>query len=337
MKLLIIVAALLAFGALRLPLERGLAADRVRSGLRDDAGVPLNLREQVNQASLVALLGGLRSMAAAIWDLWACSAWEKTQYAQVERDYLFCQRLQPRTFYYYDRGQWMMAYNAAHYYELRNTERGALNALLRSAYTDKGLVMLRTGQKFLPLEPRLHEQEATLYRDKIRPRQPLKEAAAWQRATTCPGAPAYTARFQAYALAHAPGHEAEAVALARQSLARYTGSETASTELIKAWREADTDALTRRLLEQWSRQLKRSLPSTLLNLLLISELSRELRDNPAADLTELHTRLRLVHDRSVPNRTPLLYDSLRQLESKLDLPLPERTPEPRQETPVGTL
>jgi hypothetical protein len=337
MKLLAILAALLAFGALRLPLERVLAADRVKAGLRDDAGVPLNLREQVSQASLVALLGGLRSMAAAIWDLWACSAWEQTNYAQVERDYLFCQRLQPRTFYYYDRGQWMMAYNAAHYYEMQNTERGALNALLRSAYTDKGMVMLRTGQRFLPQEPRLYEQEATLYRDKVRPRQPLKEAAAWERAATSPGGPPYARRFQAYALAHAPGHEAEAEAMARSALLAFTRSESASAELLESWRAAYTEPLVRRSLQTWSSRLNRALPSTLLNLLITAELSREVRENPAADAQKLYTRLRLIHDRSDPNRTPLLYETLRLLESRLDLPLPDRVPEPREEPPVGTL
>ena len=67
-KSFIVLTLLLAFGALRLPLEARGAADRVAAGLRDDAGVSLGWREQVSQASMVAVLGGLRSMAAAIWD-----------------------------------------------------------------------------------------------------------------------------------------------------------------------------------------------------------------------------------------------------------------------------
>lgn len=337
MKPLLILAGLLAFGAIRLPLERGLAADRVRAGLRDDAGSSMNVREQVSQASLVALLGGLRSMAAAIWDLWASSAWEKTNYAEVERNYRLCQRLQPRTFYYYDRGQWMMAYNAAHYYEMDNAERGALNSLLRSAYTDKGMEMLRTGQRFLPHEPRLYEQEAVLYRDKIRPRQADKEAAAWARAGEQPGAPTYARRMQAYALAHVPGREAEAEAMGREALLSYTKSKDVSTDLLERWRRAETEPETRRVLESWVAQTRRFLPSTLLNLLVTEELARELREQPAADLRSLHTRLRLIHDRSEPNRTPRLYETLRLLESRLDIPLPERVPEPPAEPPVGTL
>jgi hypothetical protein len=307
MKPVLILAALLAFGALRLPLERGLAAARVDAGLRDDTGATMNMREQVSQASLVALLGGLRSMAAAIWDLWACTAWEKTNYAQVERDYLFCQRLQPRTFYYYDRGQWMMAYNAAHFYELQNTERGALNALLRSAYTDKGLVMLRTGQRFLPKEPRLHEQEAALYRDKIRPRQPEKEAAAWGRAADCPGAPAYARRMQAYALAHVPGQEREA------------------------------EAMLRGVFNDWTEHRTSRPPPTLTNLLEIYDLCRQVEENPAADARSIYTRLRAICDRSSPSRIPQLWAMLRRLESRLDIPIPERTPEPPTEPAVGTL
>lgn len=307
MKPLIVILALGLFGALRLPLERGMAADRVRAGLRDDAGVPLNLREQVNQASLVALLGGLRSLAAAIWDLWACSAWEQTNYAQVERDYLFSQRLQPRTFYYYDRGQWMMAYNAAHYYHLENKDRGTLNDLLRSAYTDKGLAMLRTGQRYLPNDPRIFEQEATLYRDKIRPRNAAKEAAAWGRAAQSPGAPAYARRFQAYALAHLPGKEAE------------------------------TEAMMREIDREWRANRKIPPPPTLRSFLLVYDLLRELRTNPLSDRRKIYDSLRLIWERSEPNRIPLVYGTLRELESKLKIPLPERLPVPPPETPVGTL
>jgi len=307
MKTVILLAALLAFGALRLPLERGLASARLAAGLRDDAGAPMDVREQVSQASLLAVLGGLRSMAAAVWDLWACTAWEKTNYAQVERDYLFCQRLQPRTFYYYDRGQWMMAYNAAHFFELQNKERGALNALLRSAYTDKGMAMLRTGQRFLPREPRLHEQEAILYRDKIRPRQPDQEAAAWERAAACPGAPAYARRMQAYAVAHVPGREREA------------------EERLRA------------LVRDWPAQSPNPPPPTLRSLLEIYRLNQLLQEDPTADLGQTCTRLRTIYDRSPPSRIPLLLDLLRTLEARLGMPLPERTPEPAPEPAVGTL
>lgn len=307
MKPLLIVLAVLAFGAVRLPLERSLAAERLKAGLRDDAGAAMNLREQVNQASLVALLGGLRSMAAAIWDLWACSAWEKTNYAQVESDYAFCQHLQPRTFYYYDRGQWMMAYNAAHFFELQNDERGTLNTLLRSAYTDKGMAMIRKGQRFLPDEPRLHEQEAVLYRDKIRPRQPEKEAAAWGRAAAAPGGPPYAHRMQAYAMAHIPGKEAEA------------------------------EARLRELADDWTAHRSDPPPPTLRSLLKIFELAREVKLNPASDLQEIYNQLRAIHGKSPPSRTPLLYDTLRTLEGRLKMPLPERTPEPDPEPAIGTL
>ncbi len=304
-KSFIVLTLLLAFGALRLPLEARGAADRVAAGLRDDAGVSLGWREQVSQASMVAVLGGLRSMAAAIWDLWACSAWEKTNYAQVERDYLFCQRVQPRMAYYYERGQWMMAYNAAHFFELQNKERGALNSLLQSAYTDKGMAMLRTGQRLLPLEPRLHEQEAILYRDKIRPLQPAKEADAWQRTAACPGAPKYARRMQAYALARVPGQEAAA------------------------------EALLRDVLRLWPRQSRKPPPSTLLNLLEIYELSRKIEVDPTIK-PAAYARLKSLYIRSAPSRIPLLSKTLRSLEAELEVPKTERLPEPAVEKPVGS-
>ena len=57
---------MLPFGALRLPIEHQIESQRRAAGLREDADVRLTLREQVSQSALVAVLGGLRSLVAAL-------------------------------------------------------------------------------------------------------------------------------------------------------------------------------------------------------------------------------------------------------------------------------
>jgi hypothetical protein len=168
------------------------------------------------------------------------------------------------------------------------------------------MAMLRTGQRLLPLEPRLHEQEAILYRDKIRPLQPAKEADAWQRTAACPGAPKYARRMQAYALARVPGQEAAA------------------------------EALLRDVLRLWPRQSRKPPPSTLLNLLEIYELSRKIEVDPASK-PAAYARLKSLYIRSAPSRIPLLSKTLRSLEADLGVPAPERLPEPAAEKPVGSV
>jgi hypothetical protein len=133
-KAAVAAGAILAFGGLRLIPEHRIDLARRDAGLREDSDVRLSLREQVNQSALAAVLGGLRSLAAALWDLWAREAWEKTSYGEVERNYRLAQRLQPRVFYYWDVGQWMMASNAASFYRYSNPNRRGTGELLYEAY-----------------------------------------------------------------------------------------------------------------------------------------------------------------------------------------------------------
>ena len=288
LKATITVLAVLGFGAVRLPLERGLDLERRAAALRDDADTSLSLGEQSTQASLVAVLGGLRSLVAAIWDLRACDAWEKTNYAQVEKEYRFCQRLQPRLFYYWDRGQWMMATNARHYYRYTDKERGDLAVLLEQSFVEKGLRMIKEGQRYLPDDYRIFQAEAELYQYRIRPRQPMIEVIAWRRAIACPGAPSYSRRFAAYALAHVPGREAEAL--------------------------RELSALAIPFLE--NPRLRR--PGTLFTMLDIYSLAAQADDWMKS--VECHRILREIYDYSSVVHTPLLISTIQELEWRLDLP-----------------
>jgi hypothetical protein len=295
----VFLGAILAFGAMRLVPEHRSDLARRAAGLREDSEVRLNLREQVNQSALVAVLGGLRSLAAALWDLWARDAWEKTNYGEVERNYRLAQRLQPRVFYYWDVGQWMMANNAASFYRYDNPGRRGSSELLYEAYVEKGRAMIDEGQRHLPDEWRLDRALALILEYKYRRRDYAAIAEAWRRAATKPGTMAYTRRAYAYALAHVPGREREAF------------------ELLRTLHDEDPGHRK----------------PTLMTLLEIYRAAAEAPDT--ADPAALHRRLREIYDREFPiTQTPLLVRTIRVLEGRLDLPPGQRLP-PDAEATAG--
>jgi tetratricopeptide (TPR) repeat protein len=294
----LVLALVLGFGAVRVPIERSFDRDRRAAGLRDDIDVRLSVREQVNQAALFAMLGGLRSLVAAVWDLWARDAWSKTNYGEVEQDYRFMQQLQPRVFYYWDMGQWMMAYNAASYYRFRNRERRGLDDLLYDSYVEKGRQMIEDGIRNLPNDWRLYQALAMLYSQRYPTRDYAKIAAAWERAAAQPDAPAFARRFHAYALAQVPGREEEA---------------------------------RRRLQQAYDEAPKDRLPGTLLALLAIYEAADVAPTT--SDPASLYRRLRAIYDRQFPDtQTPLLMRTLRLLEERLNLPASDRLPAEAERT-----
>jgi hypothetical protein len=286
-----VLGAILMFGAGRLVPEHRLDLARQTAGLREDREVHLSLREQVNQSALAAALGGLRSLAAALWDLWARDAWEKTNYGEVERNYRLAQRLQPRVFYYWDAGQWMMADNAASFYRYNNPNRSGTGELLYEAYVEKGRAMIDDAKRHLPDEWRLDQALARILEYKYRQRDYTQIAEAWKAASTKPGVPAYTRRAYAYALAHVPGREAEALDVLRALHDEDAGHRKPTLMiLLEIYRGAAEAAIT---------------------------------TDPAA----LHQRLRTIHDHGSPlTQTPLLVRTIRQLEARLNLPPDQRLP-----------
>ncbi|MGI8601709.1 MAG: hypothetical protein ACR2OZ_01785 [Verrucomicrobiales bacterium] len=293
------VVAVLAFGAARLPIEAAFHQHRQAADLRENADVRLTLREHVSQSALFAVLGGLRALVAALWDLAARDAWEKTNYAEVERDYRFIQQLQPRVFYYWDMGQWMLATNAARFFRLSNSESPERASLLSNAYVEKGREMIQAGIRNLPNEYRIHQALARLLEDRYETRDYAKIAEAWANAARLPGAPGYTKRFHAYALTHIPDRENEAEQMLRQ------------------------------LFHEGVQHHKPTL-ETLLGIYEAAQTAQE-----AADPSALHALLRRIYDRGHPlTRTPLLIRTIRRLEDHLALPAPERLP-PSAEATAG--
>ena len=204
----VVLAALLVFGAAKLPIERALSAGRAQQ----DAAVlrlGLELREQVGQLGLVAALSGFRSVIADFLFIQAHVAWERTEWSRVLLLFRQVTTLQPRSTLFWDMAAWHMAWNAsAAALNDPNQPRQALRVKAQREYFDLGRDFLERGIRNNPDRPQLYEALARLYRDKYKDH--AKAAEYFELAASKPGAPSYARRFAAYELSHAEGREHEA-------------------------------------------------------------------------------------------------------------------------------
>jgi hypothetical protein len=108
----VVIAALLIFGAARLPFEKSLEAAHREAGLRS-AALNIELREQIGQLAYAAALSGFRSLVAAFLWIEAHSAWEQTAWGRMAGLFQSVTGLQPRSLVYWDLASWHMAWNAS--------------------------------------------------------------------------------------------------------------------------------------------------------------------------------------------------------------------------------
>ncbi|HEX7260381.1 MAG TPA: hypothetical protein VF258_01050, partial [Luteolibacter sp.] len=99
----ILTAALLAFGAARLPYEAGLAKELRATGLTQKP-MEIETRDRIGQTSSAVALGGLRTLVATFLNLRAFSFFEEQKWDQVAETYDSIVVLAPRTAYYWDNG-----------------------------------------------------------------------------------------------------------------------------------------------------------------------------------------------------------------------------------------
>ena len=204
----LVLCALLLFGAAKLPLERSLSAGRSQ----DNTAVlrlGLDLREQVGQLGVLAALSGFRSVIADFLFIQAHVAWERTEWSRVLLLFRQVTILQPRSTLFWDMAAWHMAWNAsAAALKDREQPRLALRLKAQREYFDLGKDFLERGIANNPDRPQLYEALARLYRDKYKDHE--QAAKYFELAATKPGAPSYARRFAAYELSYVPGREREA-------------------------------------------------------------------------------------------------------------------------------
>ena len=233
----ILLLLLLAFGALRLPIESALAQQH-RSAHFHEAELGLGLREQIGQLGFLAALSGFRSLVADVVFIRAHVAWERTQWGRVLLLFREATTLQPRSILFWDMAAWHMAWNAS--VAALHDPAQPNDLLRRRARVDsatpfpeaslrirnpracnlrfvKATPILRValGKDFLergiknnPDRPKLYESLARLYKEKLN--NHAAAARCYAKAAALPGAPEYDKRFAAYELSSAPGQEREA-------------------------------------------------------------------------------------------------------------------------------
>jgi hypothetical protein len=217
----VLVLAILAMGAVRLPFERTLTTD-----LHDARLLPPKLEvrtgEKIGQTFSAVSLGGLRTLVATFLNLRAFAFFSDQRWADVSDTFDTIVDLAPRTRYYWDTGSWHQAYNAASYYLYENTKLPPLRRKL--AWREsilKGREFLERGIRNNPEDPILRSGLGVLLSDSNKiaafesPAKAYEEAyEAFMSAVKTGNARDYAKRAALYSLARVPGREKEALALA---------------------------------------------------------------------------------------------------------------------------
>ncbi|CAN5741239.1 hypothetical protein BH20VER1_BH20VER1_15200 [soil metagenome] len=209
-RALLVLLALLLFGAIRLPAEHALF--QARAGQHLAAAPPdLSLWEQIGQLGFIAALGGFRSLIGNLLFIQAHAAWERTDWPRMLLLFRQATTLQPRAVLFWDMAAWHMAWNASAAALHDPTQpRQALRIKAQREYFELGRDFLERGIRNNPERPQLYEALARLYREKYRDHE--QAAHYYHLAATKPGAPRYLKRFSLYELSHVDGREQEAYA-----------------------------------------------------------------------------------------------------------------------------
>jgi hypothetical protein len=203
-----VIAMLLAFGAVRIPIESRLEAD-YRAEHFFTADLNLGLYQRIGQESFLAALGGLRAgVADYLWIL-AHIEWTNTEWGKMLLLFNNVTALQPRNIMFWDMSAWHMAYNAsAAAMQDTSVPRIALRLKHQHEYFLIGVDILQRGIANNPDRYKLRESLANVLRDKLQDHCAAAEQFA--KVAAFPDAPTYAKRFAAYELSYCPGHEHEA-------------------------------------------------------------------------------------------------------------------------------
>jgi len=213
-RLGIVLAVLLLFGAVKLPIEQELT-EAHRAAFFHGAKLDLKLREQIGQGAFLAALSGFRSVVADLLWIEANTAWQNVQWGRMVLLFDSVTTLQPRVTLFWEMASWHMAWNAS--IAARDNPkqpREALRVKAEHEYWQLGRDYLDRGIRNNPDRYVLYDRLGFLLREK--PKDHFGAYQAYSKAATFPDAPGYEARFAAYELSYCPGHEAEAYALLRK-------------------------------------------------------------------------------------------------------------------------
>jgi hypothetical protein len=223
-KLGVIGLALLAAGAVRLPVELALTRELQAARLLSPP-LEIDTRDRIGQTSSAVALGGLRTLVATFLNLRGFTYFEDRAWDDVYKTYCTVVDLAPHTGYYWESGAHHQAMHAARYFlydEELDLPPVRREAAARAAVR-RGRAFLERGIRNNPDDWKLHRFLGLLLLDRTKyklfgdPDETFSAAAAaYKSAAECPDALPYLRRFELYALARVAPRRAEALALARK-------------------------------------------------------------------------------------------------------------------------
>lgn len=199
---------IVAFGLARLPIESGLARERVANSV-NSAQLGVSLRERVTQNEFIAALGGFRSLVADLLWVEAVTDWEKVEYGKMNLKFGTVTTLVPHNVMFWDMSAWHMAYNASvAVMEDKQEPKIALRKKRQREYFLLGKDYIEHGIANNPHAHDLYQMQAKIASEKLGDH--LAASIAWDKAATCPHALGYEKRAAVFELAQVPGYEREA-------------------------------------------------------------------------------------------------------------------------------
>jgi hypothetical protein len=207
-RVLVVLAILVALGTLKLPIERDLAGLHRHEHFRG-VEFSLDLREKLGQLGFIAALSGFRAIVADALFIQAHVAWERTEWGRILLLFRHITTLQPRVLLFWDTAAWHMAWNASVAAMNDGTQpRLALRVKAQREYFALGKDFLERGIQNNPDRPQLYEALARLYKEKYKDHERASEFYA--KAAALPDAATFDRRFSAYELSYCEGREREA-------------------------------------------------------------------------------------------------------------------------------
>lgn len=301
---------ILAFGAVRLPLEDELAREH-RAAYFHGAKLDLDMRQRIGQLGFVAALGGFRAVIADLLWLQAHTAWERTEWGRMVGLFETVTSLQPRCLMFWDMASWHMAYNASvAAREDKRQPREALRIKAEREYWKVGEDFLLRGIQNNPDHALLYDRLGMIYRDKFKDHQ--KAFDMYEQGRQRPDAMPYVRRFAAYELAEIPGSEREAYDRLK-ALCAEGHEERLPTLLTKLHK------LERKLSIPRGESLYRSAVY-------------DLAETPGHE-RDAYDRLKELYAEDPEGREPAFLTKLRNLEQKLGIPPNESVYNPDAQTP----
>lgn len=156
------LALFFVIGIAKLPLERS-AQHALRSSGSLKSPASLSLRENLGQIAFAASLGGLRSLVASVVYLQAYTAFERSNWAQVESLHTLTTQLQPNYAPYWDDGATRLAYDAASHFLYDNSRPKLYRHQLYRQYYERGVTFASSGAAVLPKSRLLHQRLGEFY------------------------------------------------------------------------------------------------------------------------------------------------------------------------------